>query len=72
LSNKRVLLIDKRGLLINKGILIYILSFKSIIVRNLKIGCTPARKIDFKVILIYSLSFIKRVGYKTKDLIKFK
>jgi hypothetical protein len=72
LSNKRVLLINKRGLLIDKRILIYILSFKSIIVYNLRVKYTPAYKIDFKVILIYNLSLIKWIDYKARDLIEFK
>jgi len=65
-------LINKRGLLINKRVLIYILSFKSIIVYNLKIKCTPAYKIDFKVALTYNLRLIKQIDYKARDLIEFK
>jgi hypothetical protein len=59
-------------LLINKGILVYILSFKGIIVHNLGFRHTPAYKINSKATLTYSLSLIKWISYKAKDLIKFK
>jgi hypothetical protein len=59
-------------LLINKGILIYILSFKGIIVRNLGFRPALAYKINLKAILTYSLSLIKWISYKAKDPIKFK
>ena len=86
LSNKRVLLIDGRGLLIDgrgllidgrgllidEGILICILSSKSITVYNLKIKCAPAYKINSEIALTYSLRLIKRINYKAKDLIEFK
>jgi hypothetical protein len=72
LSNKGVLLINKWGLLINKGILVYILSFKGIIVYNLGFGHALAYKINFKATLTYSLSLIKWISYKARDLIKFK
>jgi len=57
--NKRSLLINKQGLLINERVLVYILSFKSITVYNLRFKYTPACEIDFKAILIYNLSLIK-------------
>jgi hypothetical protein len=66
------LLINRRGLLINKGILVCILSFKGIIVHNLGFGCALAYKINFKAILTYSLSLIKWISYKARDLIEFK
>jgi hypothetical protein len=66
------LLINKQGLLINKGILIYILSSKGIIVYNLGFKHTLAYKINLKATLTYSLSFIKWISYKARDLIKFK
>jgi hypothetical protein len=72
LNNKGVLLINRQGLLINKGILVYILSSKGIIVYNLGFGCAPAYKINPKAILTYSLSLIKWISYKARDLIKFK
>jgi hypothetical protein len=59
LINKRGLLIDGQGLLINKGILVRILSFKSITVYNLKFKRTSVRKINLKAILTYNLSLIK-------------
>jgi len=59
LSNKRVLLIDKRGLSIDEGILIYILSFKDITVRNLRFKYILTYEIDFKAILTRNLSLIK-------------
>jgi hypothetical protein len=59
-------------LLINKGILVCILSSKGIIVYNLGFGCALAYKINPKAILTYSLSLIKWISYKAKDLIKFK
>jgi hypothetical protein len=66
------LLINGRGLLINKGILVYILSSKGIIVHNLGFGHALACKIDFKATLTYSLSLIKWISYKARDPIKFK
>jgi hypothetical protein len=72
LSNKGVLLINKQGLLIDKEILVYILSFKGITVRDLRLKYTPARKIDLEIALTYSLRLIKRINYKARDLIKFK
>ena len=59
LSDKRVLLINKRGLLIDEGILIYILSSKSIIIRNLRLKYTLVYNIDLKVTLTRNLSLIK-------------
>ena len=58
--------------MINKGILVYILSFKSITVRNLKFGRTPVYKIDLKATLTRSLSLIKWISYEARDLIEFK
>jgi hypothetical protein len=66
------LLINRQGLLINKGILVYILSFKGIIVYNLRFKCTLAYKINPKVTLTYSLSLIKWIGYEARDPIKLK
>jgi hypothetical protein len=66
------LLIDGRGLLINKGILVYILSSRGIIVYNLGFGHTLAYKIDSKATLTYSLSLIKWISYEARDFIKFK
>jgi hypothetical protein len=63
---------NKRGLLINKGILVRILSFKSITVCNLRLKYTPAYKINLKVALTYSLRLIKRINYEARDLIEFK
>jgi len=65
-------LIDKRGLLINKRVLVRILSSKSITVYNLRIKCAPARKINSEIALTYNLRLIKRINYKAKDLIEFK
>ena len=65
-------MIDKRGLLTNKRVLVRILSFKSITVYNLKIKCAPAYKINSEIALTYSLRLIKRINYKAKDLIEFK
>jgi hypothetical protein len=72
LSNKGVLLINKQGLLINKGILVYILSSRGIIVCNLGFRCAPAYKINSKATLTYSLSLIKWISYKARDPIEFK
>ena len=63
---------NRRGLLINKVILVCILSSKSIIVYNLRFRRVLAYKINLKVALAYSLSLIKWIGYKTRDPIKFK
>jgi hypothetical protein len=65
LSNGGVLLIDE-------GILVRILSSKSIIVRDLRLKYTPAYKIDLEVALTYNLRLIKRIDYEARDLIEFK
>jgi hypothetical protein len=65
LSNKRVLVI-------NKGVLVYILSSRSIIVYNLGFKRTPAYKINPKATLTYSLNLIKWISYKAGDSIEFK
>ena len=66
------MLINKQGLLINKGILVHILSSRGIIVHNLGFKYAPAYKINSKATLTYSLSLIKWISYKAKDPIKFK
>jgi hypothetical protein len=58
--------------LINGRVLVRILNSKDIAVRNLKVKCTLAHKINFKATLVYSLNLIKWVGNKARDLIKFK
>ena len=58
--------------MINKEILVRILSSKSIIVRDLRLRYTPAYKINLKVALTYSLRLIKRINYEARDLIEFK
>jgi hypothetical protein len=65
-------LIDGRGLLIDEGILVRILSSKGITVRDLRLKCAPARKIDLEVTLTYNLRLIERINYEAKDLIEFK
>ena len=65
-------MIDKRGLLTNKRVLVRILSSKSITVYNLKIKCAPAYKINSEIALTYSLRLIKRINYEARDLIEFK
>jgi hypothetical protein len=59
-------------LLINKGILVYILSSKGITVRNLGFKRALAYKIDSKATLTHSLSLIKWISYKARDPIEFK
>jgi hypothetical protein len=56
----------------NKGVLVYILSFKSVIVCNLRVGYALAYKVNLKATLVYSLNLFKWVGYKASDFIKFK
>jgi hypothetical protein len=56
----------------NKRVLIYILSFKSIIVRNLRVKYITAYKINLEIVLTYNLSLIKWINYKARDFIKFK
>jgi hypothetical protein len=65
-------LTNRRGLLINKGILVYILSSRGIIVYNLRFRHALVYKINPKVALAYSLSLIKWIGYKARDSIEFK
>jgi hypothetical protein len=48
------------------------LSSRGIAVYNLRFRRALAHKIDPKVALAYSLSLIKWIGYKARDLIKFK
>ena len=56
----------------NKEILVCILSSRGITVCNLRFRYTLAYKINPKVALAYSLSLIKWIDYKARDLIKFK
>ena len=65
-------MIDGRGLLIDEGILVCILSSRGITVRDLRLRYTPARKIDPEVALTYSLRLIERISYEARDLIKFE
>ena len=58
--------------MIDKGILVRILSSKSITVRDLRLKCAPAYKIDPEVALTYSLRLIERISYEARDLIEFK
>ena len=58
--------------MINEGILVYILSSKGITVRDLRLKCAPARKINLKVALTYSLRLIERINYEARDLIEFE
>ena len=58
--------------MINKGVLIYILSSRSIIVRNLGFKRALAYKINPKATLTYSLNLIKWISYKAGDSIEFK
>jgi len=59
-------------LLINRGTLVRILSFKGIIVCNLGVGYALAYKVNPKATLVYSLNLFKWVGYKASNSIKFK
>jgi hypothetical protein len=79
LSNRGVLLIngqglltDGRGLLIDKGILVCILSSRGIAVCNLRFRRAPAYKIDPEVALARSLSLIEWIGYKARDPVEFE
>jgi hypothetical protein len=66
------LLINRRGLLINEGILVRILSSRGITVYNLGFGRAPAYKINPKATLTHSLSLIKWISYEARDPIEFK
>jgi hypothetical protein len=57
---------------INKGVLVRILSSGSITVRNLGFRRALAYKINPKATLTYSLNLIKWIGYEAGDPIKFK
>jgi hypothetical protein len=57
---------------INKGVLVCILSSRSIIVCNLGFRRAPAYKINPKATLTYSLNLIEWIGYEAGDPIKFK
>jgi hypothetical protein len=72
LSNGGVLLIDGRGLLIDEGILVRILSSRGITVRNLGFGRAPACKIDPEATLTRSLSLIKWISYEARDPVEFE
>jgi len=65
-------LTNRQGLLINKGILVHILSSRGIMVYNLRFRRAPAYKINPKVALACSLSLIEWIGYKARDPVKFK
>jgi hypothetical protein len=57
---------------INEGVLVYILSSRSIIVYNLGFRRAPAYKINPKATLTRSLNLIKWISYKARDSIEFK
>jgi hypothetical protein len=57
---------------IDKGVLVRILSSGSITVYNLGFRRAPAYKINPKATLTCSLNLIKWIGYKAGDLIEFK
>jgi hypothetical protein len=57
---------------INEGVLVYILSSKSIMVYNLGFRRALAYKINPKATLTRSLNLIKWIGYKARGSIKFK
>jgi len=59
-------------ILVYGGITVYILVCGGIAVRNLRIGCNLAHKINSEAIWVYRTNLVKWVSYKTKDLIKFK
>ena len=63
---------DRRVLVIDKGVLVYILSSRSIMVYNLGFRRAPAYKIDPKATLTRSLNLIKWINYEARDLIEFK
>ena len=68
-----VYILSSRGIIVrNKGVLVYISSFKSVIVYNLGVGRALAYKVNPKATLVYSLDLFKWVGYKASDFIKFK
>jgi hypothetical protein len=56
----------------NKGVLVYILSSKSVMVYNLGVSRALAYKVNPKGTLVYSLDLFKWVRYKASDFIKFK
>jgi hypothetical protein len=56
----------------NKGVLVYISSSKSVIVRNLGVGRALAYEVNPKATLVYSLDLFKWVRYKASNSIKFK
>ena len=58
--------------MIDEGILVRILSSRGITVRDLRLRYTPARKINLKVTLTYSLGLIERIGYEARDPIEFE
>jgi hypothetical protein len=63
---------DRRVLIIDKGVLVCILSSRSITVRNLGFRRASAYKIDPKATLTRSLNLIKWIGYEAGDSIEFK
>ena len=48
------------------------LGSKKVLVRNLRIRCTLARKINSKITQIYRINLVKQVRYKASNYIKFK
>ena len=63
---------DRRVLVINKGVLVCILSSGSITVHNLGFRRALAYKIDPKATLTRSLNLIKWIGYEARDSVKFE
>ena len=64
---------SSKGIIVyNKGVLVYILSSKIVIVYNLRVRRALAYKVNPKATLVYSLDLFKWIGYKASDSIKFK
>ena len=56
----------------DRRVLVRILVYRGITVRNLGTGYTLARKINSKTAWVYRTNLVKWVSYKARDPIKFK
>jgi hypothetical protein len=58
--------------LIDRGTLVRILSSKSVMVRNLRVGRALACEVNPEATLVCSLDLFEWVGYEASDSIEFK
>ena len=52
--------------------MVRILVYKGVVIRNLRVGCILANKVESKAAWVYGTNLVKWVRYKASNPIKFK